>query len=58
MIMSPREIEAIYPGKRLIHLLVDNIRYHHARLVQAWLAAGMPDQAAFHPHLLPTPGSD
>jgi hypothetical protein len=27
-------IEAMYPGKRLIHLFVDNARYHHAKLVQ------------------------
>jgi transposase len=31
-------IEAMYPAKRLIHLFLDNARYHHARLVQAWLA--------------------
>ncbi len=31
-------IEAMYPGKRLIHLFLDNARYHHAKLVQAWLA--------------------
>jgi transposase len=31
-------IERMYPGKRLIHLFVDNARYHHAKLVQAWLA--------------------
>jgi transposase len=36
MIMLLRAIEAMYPGKRLIHLFVDNARYHHA--VQAWLA--------------------
>ena len=28
----------MYPGKRLIHLFLDNARYHHAKLVQAWLA--------------------
>jgi hypothetical protein len=28
----------MYPGKRLLHLFVDNARYHHAKLVQAWLA--------------------
>jgi transposase len=28
----------MYPCKRLIHLFVDNARYHHAKLVQAWLA--------------------
>jgi transposase len=38
MIMLLRAIEAMYPGKRLIHLFVDNARYHHACLVQAWLA--------------------
>src|ERR1700761_7114843 len=37
MIMLLRAIEAMYPGKRLIHLFVDNARYHHAKLVQAWL---------------------
>jgi len=31
-------IEARYPGMRLIHVLLDNARYHHAKLVQAWLA--------------------
>ncbi len=25
-------------GKRVIHLFLDNARYHHAKLVQAWLA--------------------
>src|SRR5476649_2357393 len=38
MIMLLRAIEAMYPGKRLIHLFVDNAHYHHAKLVQAWLA--------------------
>jgi hypothetical protein len=38
MIMLLRAIEAMYPGKRLIHLFVDNARYHHAKLVQVWLA--------------------
>jgi hypothetical protein len=31
-------IETLYPGLRLIHVFLDNARYHHARLVQAWLA--------------------
>ena len=31
-------IEAMYPGKRLIHVFLDNARYHHAKLVQQWLA--------------------
>src|SRR6201999_2484424 len=34
MILLLRAIEAMYPGKRLIHVFVDNARYHHARLVQ------------------------
>src|SRR3978361_831387 len=38
MIMLLIAIEQMYPGKRLIHLFVDNARYHHACLVQAWLA--------------------
>jgi hypothetical protein len=31
-------IQAMYPGKRLIHLFLDNARCHHAHLVQDWLA--------------------
>ncbi len=31
-------IEATYPGMRLIHVFLDNARYHHAKLAQAWLA--------------------
>jgi transposase len=37
-IMLLTAIEAMYPGKRMIHLFLDNARYHHAKLVQAWLA--------------------
>ena len=37
-IMLLMAIEALYPGMRLIHVLLDNARYHHAKLVQAWLA--------------------
>ncbi len=29
---------SMYPRKRVIHLFLDNARYHHAKLVQAWLA--------------------
>ena len=32
------EREATYPGMRWIHVFLDNARYHHAKLVQAWLA--------------------
>jgi transposase len=31
-------IEAMFPEKRLLHVFLDNACYHHARLVQAWLA--------------------
>ena len=37
-IMLLAAIEAMYPGMRLIHVFLDNARYHHAKLVQAWLA--------------------
>lgn len=57
-IMLLMAIETMYPGKRLIHVFLDNARYHHARLVQAWLAR--PDCRiklhfipAYCPHLNP-----
>jgi transposase len=31
-------IQAIYPMLALIHVFLDNARYHHAKLVQDWLA--------------------
>jgi len=31
-------IVTMYPTKRLIHVFLDNARYHHAVLVQEWLA--------------------
>jgi transposase len=31
-------IEALYPLLVLIHVFLDNARYHHAKLVQEWLA--------------------
>ena len=31
-------IEAMYPLLAVIHVFLDNARYHHAKLVQAWLA--------------------
>ena len=37
-IMLLMAIEASYPGMRLIHVFLDNARYHHAKLVKAWLA--------------------
>jgi len=37
-IMLLMAIQAMYPRKRLIHVFLDNARYHHAKLVQQWLA--------------------
>jgi hypothetical protein len=31
-------IEALYPLVMLIHVFLDNARYHHGKLVQQWLA--------------------
>ena len=36
-IMLLMAIEAMYPAKRLVHVFLDNARYHHAKLVQTWL---------------------
>ncbi len=33
-----QSIELLYPLLALIHVFLDNARYHHARLVQDWLA--------------------
>ncbi len=33
-----QSIEALYPLTALIHVFLDNARYHHAKLVQEWLA--------------------
>ena len=44
-------IETMYPGIRLIHVFLDNARYHRAKLVQAWLAR--PD-CRIRLHFVPT----
>ena len=31
-------IEVLYPAMRLIYVLLDNARYHYAKLVREWLA--------------------
>ena len=31
-------VEANYPARTLIHVFLDNARYHHAKAVRAWLA--------------------
>ena len=33
-----QSIEALYPMLALIHVFLDNARYHHAKLVQQWLS--------------------
>jgi transposase len=38
MIRLLESIEALYPLMALIHVFLDNARYHHAKLVQEWLA--------------------
>ena len=57
-VMLLMAVEAMVPGKRLIHLFVDNARYHHAKLVQAWLARSecrvrLHFVPAYCPHLNP-----
>lgn len=37
-IMLLMAIEAMFPAMRLIHIILDNARYHHAKLVQEWLS--------------------
>jgi hypothetical protein len=57
-IMLLMAIEAMYPGKRLVHLFLDNARYHHAKLVQAWLAKpGCRIKLHFIPAYCPHPWS-
>ena len=31
------KLEAAYPEKRVIHVFLDNARYHHAKILQPWL---------------------
>src|SRR5208282_1944607 len=57
-IMLLMAIEAMYPGRRLVHLFLDNARYHHAKLVQAWLARpGCRIKLHFIPAYCPHPWS-
>ena len=35
-------LEALYPMLAVIHVFLDNARYHHAKLVQDWLAQPGP----------------
>jgi transposase len=52
------KLEAGYPLKRVIHVFLDNARYHHAKVLQGWLKA--PERRiklhflpAYAPHLNP-----
>jgi transposase len=31
------KLEAAYPNKRVIHVFLDNARYHHAKMLRPWL---------------------
>ena len=51
-------VAIVYPAMRIIHVFLDNARYHHARAVQDWLA--LPGRRirlhfvpAYCPHLNP-----
>jgi transposase len=53
-----QKLEAAYPLKRIIHVFLDNARYHHAKVLQPWLK--MPERRvklhflpAYAPHLNP-----
>ncbi len=55
-------IEALYPAMRIIHVFLDNARYHHARAVQDWVARPgrrirLHFVPAYCPHLNPMSGS-
>lgn len=57
-ILLLKAILAAYPALRMIHVYLDNARYHHARMVQDWLV-GEGRRIALHfippysPHLNP-----
>jgi transposase len=49
-----QSIEALYPMLALIHVFLDNASYHHAKLVQEWLArAGCRIELHFIPSYCP-----
>ena len=41
-----QSIEALHPMLALIHVFLDNARYHHAKLVQEWLVAEANDASS------------
>lgn len=53
-----QKLEAADPSKRVIHVFLDNARYHHAKVLQAWLKAPgrrvkLHFLPAYAPHLNP-----
>ena len=44
-------IMIMYPAKRLIHVFLDNAKYHHAEMVQEWLAR---PECRIRLHFIPT----
>ncbi len=53
-----QKLESAYPSKRIIHVFLDNARYHHAKALQAWLKAParrvkLCFLPAYAPHLNP-----
>ena len=53
-----QKLEVSYPAKRIIHVFLDNARYHHAKVLQPWLQA--PERRiklhflpSYAPHLNP-----
>ena len=48
-----QSIEALYPMLALIHVFLDNARYHHAKLVRNGWPCRDTHQAALHSNVLP-----
>ncbi|MCP4009772.1 MAG: IS630 family transposase [Proteobacteria bacterium] len=46
-----QKLEVAYPSKRIIHVFLDNARYHHAKVLQPWLKA---PKRRIKLHFLPT----
>jgi len=46
-----QKLERAYPSKRIIHVYLDNARYHHAKVLQPWLKA---HERRIKLHFLPT----
>jgi transposase len=53
-----QKLEKTYPSKRIIHVFLDNARYHHAKVLQSWLK--VPERRvrlhflpSYAPHLNP-----